>query len=174
MESVSEALTLRPLAPGDGERLSQAFREIGWSKPASLFATYCEEEAVGERWTCVAEWGGALAGYVTVAWSSSDPELRRQAIPEIMDLNVLPRWQGRGIGSTLLDRAEAEARKKSASVGLRMGLHSGYGGAQRLYVRRGYVPDGTGALHGGRPIKEGAEVRFDDDVTLRMVKRFER
>lgn len=73
-----------------GEDLAKAFRAIGWSKPSALFLRYCEEEASGARWTCVAERGGAIAGYVTLAWSSTDPELARRGIPEIMDLNVLP------------------------------------------------------------------------------------
>ena len=74
-------------------------------------------------------------------------------------------------GSALMDEAEADARRTSDVVGLRVGLHSGYEAAQRLYVRRGYLPDGAGAILDGRSVSEGAQIRLDDDVTLRMTKR---
>lgn len=163
-------MNTRPLLPADAPVLSDAFGAIGWSKPASLFLTYCEEQEAGSRWTRVAERDGMIAGYVTLLWSAEDPELRHRGIPEISDLNVLPSARRQGIGSALLDEAEAEAAKRGPVVGLRMGLHSGYGAAQRLYVRRGYVPDGAGAVANGQPIQEGAEIRLDDDVALRMVK----
>lgn len=162
---------MRPLSPDDAEDLAAAFRAIGWSKPAALFHRYCEEESAGTRWTRVAERDGAIAGYVTLSWSSTDPELARRDIPEVMDLNVLPPHRRKGIGNALLDQAEAEAGKRRPVVGLRVGLHSGYGAAQRLYVRRGYVPDGSGAICDGVPVPEGARIHLDDDVTLRMVKQ---
>ena len=39
---------------------------------------------------------------------------------------------------------EALAAETSDTVCLGVGLHSGYGAAQRMYVLRGYVPDGSG------------------------------
>ena len=53
-----------------------------------------------------------------------------------------------------------------------MGLHSGYGPAQRLYARRGYVPDGSGVVIEGVTVPEGATIRLDDQpvVTLRLTK----
>lgn len=164
-------LRTRPLERRDAERLSLAFREIGWSKPSSIFLGYLEECTSDDRWVLVADWDGDVAGYVTLLWESRDPVFRDREIPEIVDLNVLPRFRGRGIGNALLDEAEVQARRRSEIVGLRVGLHSGYGGAQRLYVRRGYVPDGAGALKGTEVIEEGARIILDDDVTIRMLKR---
>ena len=43
-------------------------------------------------------------------------------------------------GST--DRTKEIAGKYADIVYLGVGLHSGYGSAQRMYVKRGYVPDG--------------------------------
>ena len=163
-------LSTRPLEHEDADTLASAFDEIGWSKPPSLFLRYLEDCAEGRRWARVAEWEGAVAGYVTLLWESGDPVLRERDIPEIVDLNVLPPYRGKGIGSTLLDEAESRARERRDVVGLRVGLHAGYGSAQRIYVKRGYVPDGAGALKGTEPIAEGAAIRFDDDVTLRMLK----
>lgn len=166
-----QRLTTRPLERRDAERLSLAFREIGWSKPSSIFLRYVEDCASNHRWARVAEWDGDVAGYVTVLWESRDPVFREGGIPEVEDLNVLPRYRGQGIGNRLLDEAEAQARERGEMVGLRVGLHSGYGSAQRIYVKRGYVPDGAGALKGTEVIDEGARISLDDDVTIRMLKR---
>lgn len=156
----------------DAKWLSDAFRAIGWSKPAETFQTYVGEEVAGKRWTRVAELRGQMAGYVTVVWDSEDPALRKKGVPEIVDLNVLPEFRNRGIGGALLDEAEMEVSKRSEMVGIRVGLHKGYGAAQRMYVRRGYVPDGSGVSVRGRNPEEGSTIRLDDGATLRMTKRF--
>jgi GNAT superfamily N-acetyltransferase len=164
-------LRIRPIEPEDAGELSAAFRAIGWSKPRERFDRYADEAKAGTRWVRVAEWEGSLAGYVTLLWESDDPVLRKEGSPEVKDLNVLPRFRCKGIGNALLDEVEAEARTRGHIVGLRVGLHSGYGPAQRLYVKRGYLPDGSGVWENGAPIEEGAQVQLGDDVTLRMIKR---
>jgi hypothetical protein len=65
---------------------------------------------------------------------------------------------------------EAEAAKRSTQVGLGVGLYADYGAAQRLYVRRGYVPDGRGIMYGNEPVEPGATVRIDDDATRMLVR----
>lgn len=164
-------LELRSLLPEDAGSLEAAFAAIGWSKPASLFERYGAEQAAGERWVRVATWSREIAGYVTVLWRSRDPVFREADIPEIEDLNVLPAFRGRRIGWWLMDAAEAEIRDRASVAGLRVGLHSGYGAAQRLYIRRGYLPDGSGAVVDGKAVPEGALIPLDDEVTLRMRKR---
>lgn len=57
-----------------------------------------------------------------VVWASSYPPLRESAIPEIQDLNVLDEFRRRGVASRLLDHAEAEISKRSAFVGIGVGL----------------------------------------------------
>jgi GNAT superfamily N-acetyltransferase len=168
MDAAGHDVTLRPIEAPDAKRLSDAFAAIGWSKPSALFQRYLQQQATGERWVRVAELDGAVAGYVTLLWVSPDPELRRLGIPEIVDLNVLPAYRRRGIASRMMDAAEAEACGRAARVGIRVGLHSGYGAAQRLYVRRGYVPDGSGAIRAGEAVGEGEAVLLDDDLTLRL------
>lgn len=165
------SLSLRPMRRGDAEALSSAFRAMGWDKPAETFVRYVEEQEQGRRSAWVAEQDGELAGYVTLVWESADPVLASGAIPEVVDLNVVEGHRRRGIGGALLARAEDEARKRSDTIGLRVGLHGGYGAAQRMYVQRGYVPDGAGALVEGTVAEEGATIRLDDNATLRMTKR---
>lgn len=89
----------------------------------------------------------------------------------MVDLNVLGGFQRRGVGAALLDAVEARAAERHERIGLRVGLHPGYGPAQRLYAERGYLPDGAGAVRNGRPVPEGAAVPLDDETTLRLIKR---
>jgi GNAT superfamily N-acetyltransferase len=95
----------------------------------------------------------------------------REALPEISDFNVLPAYRRQGIGSRLMDLVEAEAATVGDEVGLGVGLHAGYGAAQRMYVRRGYVPDGKGVHHAGRPLAEDETAVNDDDLVLYFTKR---
>ncbi len=162
-------MKLRPVQPHDALTLEAAFEAVGWSKPASLFERYLREAAAGERWTRVAVVDGEVAGYVTVVWESRDPGLAQRGIPEVMDLNVLPSHRRQGVGSALMDAAEGEVTRRGTAVGLRVGLHSGYGPAQRLYVGRGYRPDGLGARRRGEIVEEGATVPLDDETTITLI-----
>jgi hypothetical protein len=42
--------------------------------------------------------------------------------------------------------------------------------AQRLYGRRGYIPDGRGACQGQRPLRRGTQVTMDDDLIIWLTK----
>jgi len=43
-----------------------------------------------------------------------------------------------------MDQAEQIIAERSDIVGIGVGLYADYGTAQRMYARRGYVPDGHG------------------------------
>lgn len=47
-----------------------------------------------------------------------------------------------------MDIAERIVSGYASMVYLGVGMHSGYGSAQRMYIKRGYIPDGTGVWHG--------------------------
>lgn len=72
-----------------------------------------------------------------------NPEVN-MGYPEIVDFTVFFHVHNRGIRSKLLDVAEKEASKITDVVFWGVGIHSGYGAAQRIYVKRGYIPDGNG------------------------------
>ena len=55
-------------------------------------------------------------------------------------------------------------------VFLAVGIHSGYGPAQRIYVKRGYVPNGSGAWYQGRILDQYAPCT-NDDLLLFMSKK---
>jgi GNAT superfamily N-acetyltransferase len=166
-------LEFRPIDESDPERISSAFCNLGWRKPVAQYRRYLEEQQAGTRTCFIAELDCEFAGYVTLNWSPSYRNFAERAIPEIQDLNVLPQFRRRGIGGRLLDGAEQEARKRSSIVGIGVGLHPGYGSAQKLYVKRGYVPDGRGVYYRNQLVEEGAQVVFDDDLVIYLTKRLE-
>ena len=45
-----------------------------------------------------------------------------------------------------------------------------YGAAQRIYARRGYLPDGRGIMDRNQPVEWGAVVRVDDDAALMLTR----
>lgn len=53
-----------------------------------------------------------------------------------------------------------------------MGLYPDYGSAQRIYVQRGYIPDGMGVTYNYERVSPGESVRLDDDLVLWFVKEF--
>ena len=52
------------------------------------------------------------------------------------------------------------------------GLLSGYGAAQRLYVKRGYNFDGSGVWYKGKQLEQYAPCVNDDALLLFMSKKF--
>jgi GNAT superfamily N-acetyltransferase len=121
----------------------------------------------------VAESEDEFAGYFTVFWEPLYPYFRSRGIPEIQDFNVLGKFQKRGIGTLLMDAAEALIAKRSDRAGIRVGLDVDCGTAQRLYVKRGYIPDGNGISHNLTFLKYGDEVTVDDDLILAFTKELE-
>lgn len=55
---------------------------------------------------------------------------------------------------------------------LGVGLHSGYGSAQRMYIKRGYIPDGSGVWYNNMLLEQNAQCRNDDDLVLYLIKEF--
>ncbi len=161
---------IRTMDGSDPETISAAFTAIGWHKPPSLYQRYLAEQEEGRRLAFCAEWRGEFAGYVTLLWLSDYRPFAERQIPEISDLNVLPAHRRRGVGNALLDRAESAASARSPAVGLGVGLYADYGAAQRIYVRRGYLPDGRGIMYRNQPVEPGATIPIDDDATLMLTR----
>ena len=91
-------------------------------------------------------------------------------VGEIVDLGVFFHIHNKGIGTKLLDVAEQEAARLADTVYLAVGVHSGYGAAQRMYVKRGYLPDGSGVWYQGKQLEQYAPCVNDDDLLLFMSK----
>lgn len=171
-------ILIQPLIEEEISSISQAFHDLGWDKPVSLFQGYLEEQETGERLIWKAMVSKQFAGYITLKWASEYPSFREHRIPEIMDLNVLPNFRNIGVGSLLLDTAEKEAALKSGTIGIGVGLYAGqdggYGAAQRLYVKRGYLPDGKGVTYQYQPTIPGKSYPLDDDLVLWFTKNIQK
>ncbi|ONI69195.1 hypothetical protein BWI15_21480 [Kribbella sp. ALI-6-A] len=169
---MSDAFTIRRMRAGDPAVISAAFVAVGWDKPVSQFEAFLLDQEAGRRDVLVAtiDLDGAeqIAGYVTVRWQS--PYEPFNGIPEIQDFNVLPAYRRRGLGSRLMDLAEQLVAERSDVVGIGVGLYPDYGTAQRMYVRRGYIPDGRGVIYDHRQVPPGELVRLDDDAVLMFTK----
>ena len=163
--------TIALLAEADIEEIAVAFAALGWQKPASQYRRYLAEQHDGQRVVLVARCDGQFAGYVTIVWDSHYPPFREATIPEIADFNVLPGWRRRGIGSRLLDLAEERIAARSSVAGIGVGLFVDYGAAQRLYVQRGYIPDGRGIVWQERTVLPGETIVADDDLVLYFTKK---
>jgi acetyltransferase, GNAT family len=130
----------------DIQDLSRRFISQGWPGREEILARYFLEQECGEREVLVAEVEGALVGYITILPCAKQGPFA-EIYPELSDFNVFEPFQNQGIGNLLLEEAEKRVRLTSDKVTLGVGLHSGYGPAQRLYIKRGYIPDGTGVWY---------------------------
>ena len=94
-----------------------------------------------------------------------------QGLPEIVDFGVLEKYRGRGIGTKLMNVAELIAKEFADRICLGVGLHSGYGSAQRMYVKRGYIPDGSGVWYNNSVCEPYASCCNDDELVLYFSKQ---
>ncbi|MCP8924187.1 MULTISPECIES: GNAT family N-acetyltransferase [Streptococcus] len=138
--------SIRKMQESDIKELSRGFISQGWPSREEILTRYFKEQESGEREVLVAEVEGALAGYISILPCAKQGPFA-EIYPELSDFNVFEPFQNQGIGNLLLEEAEKRVRLISDKVTLGVGLHSGYGPAQRLYIKRGYIPDGTGVWY---------------------------
>ena len=137
---------IRKMQTSDVKELSQGFINQGWPGREEILARYFLEQECREREVLVAEVGGTLAGYITILPCAKQGPFA-EIYPELSDFNVFEPFQNQGIGNLLMEEAEKRVKLISDKVTLGVGLHSGYGPAQRLYIKRGYIPDGSGVWY---------------------------
>ncbi|MBZ2086736.1 GNAT family N-acetyltransferase [Streptococcus oralis] len=164
--------SIRKMQESDIKDLSQGFINQGWPGRGEILARYFLEQECGEREVLVAEVEGALAGYITILPIAKQGPFA-EIYPELSDFNVFEPFQNQGIGNLLLEEAEKRVKLISDKVTLGVGLHSGYGPAQRLYIKRGYIPDGTGVWYRNQPLEMNATIQNNDDLVLYLSKEFE-
>ena len=161
---------IRPLESNDIAVIAEAFRELGWNKPASQYQRYLAQQELGVRDVYVAFVDGQFAGYLTICWESSYRPFLVHSIPEIVDFNVLPKFRRMRIGTQLMDRAEVEIARVSPVAGIGVGMTADYGAAQKLYIHRGYIPDGRGLHWRDHHVQYHEDVVVDDDLALYLTK----
>jgi GNAT superfamily N-acetyltransferase len=115
--------------------------------------------------------GRRVIGIASLLWESNYAGFAERGIPLVHQLAVAGPSRRQGVAMMLMDAAEDLARHRGAAeLGITVGLFDDYGPAQRLYARRGYLPDGRGACRGQHPLSRGAQVTMDDDLILWLTK----
>ena len=164
-------IRIRDMRVSDPAYFADGERRQGWHADERKLNGALRDAASGLAVALTAELGGVPAGYVRVYRSGKDGPFARLGYPEIVDINVLEKFRRRGVGTALMDAAEAVAASISDTVYLAVGLHGGYGSAQRMYVKRGSIPDGTGAWYGDAVCEPYSACANDDDLVLYLLKK---
>ncbi len=161
---------IRTLSNDDFNDLDRWFG-VPHRKDRSTWPNYHAQAERKEIVAIAAELDGQAVGFCALRLVSSYGPFRDAGMPEIIDLLVAPPFRRRGVGHGLVEHLEDVARSKShKTIGLAVGLYAGYGAAQRLYARLGYVPDGRGITHRGQPVDPCSNYPVDDDLLLWLTK----
>ncbi|MDE6221959.1 MAG: GNAT family N-acetyltransferase, partial [Lachnospiraceae bacterium] len=134
-------ILIRDMKQSDAQAITEEEIAQGWNASVDKYEMRLRDQNEGRAVALAAEYHGEIAGYVNVYLNSEWGAFANQGYPEIVDFGVLEKYRKRGIGSKLMDVAEQIASEYSDTVCLGVGLHAGYGSAQRMYVKRGYIPD---------------------------------
>lgn len=144
---------------------------MGSAKSDGYFDLALEHQDEGIRQVFIATLNEEDVGYCMLAWEPKYAFFRKMDIPEIQDLNVLAPFRKRGIGGYMIDYCENLVRQAGKDyMGIGVGMDASYGPAQRLYITRGYVPDGNGVTYDRKPIVKGDFKPVDDEMSLMLIK----
>lgn len=165
-----EAILIRTMCETDPQAITDAETAQGWHVELEKQLMRWRDYQAGQSIALVAEYHGKVAGYINVYRKAIDGPEGFRSLPEIVDFGVFIPYRRHGVGSRLMDAAEQIAAGWADTVCLGVGLHCGYGSAQRMYVKRGYIPDGSGAWYHGRVCGEYEDCCNDDDLVLYFSK----
>ena len=84
-------------------------------------------------------------------------------VNRVRKVGVFMKYRKKGIGNILMEVAEDIAKKYADTVIIGVGLHRDYGQAQRMYVKRGFIFDGSGIWWKGKPLEPYADFKNDDE-----------
>ncbi len=166
-----EDILIRDMEQSDARIITEEEIAQGWQQTTEKYEMRLRHQAEGRAVALVAEYQGRVAGYINVYPNSESGAFANRGYPEIVDFGVLEKYRRKGIGGKLMDAAEKIAAEHADVVYLGVGLHHGYGSAQRMYVKRGYIPDGTGVWYGEQVCPQYAECCNDDDLVLYFSKK---
>ena len=166
-----EEVLIRDLKESDARIITEEEIAQGWHQSVEKYEKRLRDRDAGKCVSLAAEYRGSVAGYINVYPDSQWGAFGRRGLPEIVDFGVLEKYRNRGIGAKLMDAAENIAARYADTVYLGVGLHSGYGSAQRMYVKRGYIPDGSGAWYGDHVCEPYSACENGDELVLYLSKK---
>jgi len=166
-----EKILIRDLRESDARIITDEEIAQGWNQSIDKYLTRLKDQADGISVNLAAEYKGSVAGYINVYPGRKAGPFRHGLWPEIVDFGVLEKYRRNGIGSKLMDIAEEIAGRYADTVYLGVGLYASYGSAQRMYFKRGYIPDGTGVWYGNTQCTPYEDYCVDDDLVLYLTKK---
>jgi GNAT superfamily N-acetyltransferase len=167
-----DKLTIRNMETEDAQVFTDELIAQGWHPDIAGYMSRLKDQTEGKCIALSAVYEGCPAGYVYVYLHVEEGPFKGKGWPIIVDFNVLKKYQRRGIGNRLMDAAEQVAGQYADTVCLGVGVCDSYGTAQRMYVKRGYIPDGSGVWYQGRQCVQYETVcTVDDDLILFFSKQ---
>ena len=167
-------ILIRDLRPEDIGIIVQAETEQGWHPSAAQYESRIRDQNEGKCIPLIAQYRENVAGYVNLYKHVSTGPFGGMGLPEIVDLGLFEKFRRKGIGSLLMYVVESIAATYADRVSLAVGMHSGYGSAQRMYIKRGYIPDGSGVWYKGKQLEQYVPCMNDDDLVIFMSKHLNR
>lgn len=164
-------ILIRTIEETDAKIITEEERAQGWNQTEDKYWMRIRDYADGKAIALVAEYQGHVAGYINVYPNCDAGPFGGIGYCEIVDFGVLEKFRCRGIGTKFMDVAENIAGEYADTVYLGVGLYDSYGAAQRMYVKRGYIPDGSGVWYGDKPAVPYELYRNDDDLNLYFSKK---
>ena len=163
--------TIAALGAADIPKILVADGGPWWRRDELYWVKCLEEQGLGHRDAIIAADELGVIGYAYLNWHSQYPRFRTRKIPEISDLRVADRHRRLGVATAMIAHFEGVARQAGcATIGMGVGMYGGYGPAQRLYAKLGFVPDGYGLTYGNADVQPGAMVTVDDSLLLWLVR----
>lgn len=164
-------ICFRQMISDDMPTLYAQASEFSLRPEVGYFEQCLEEQDEGARHVFVAEYDGTLAGYAQIIWKPAYQPFRSLEIPEIQDVNVARPYRRQGIGEALVAHCEQAVKDAGKTdIGIGVGLTRDYGAAQRLYIRRGYMPDGAGVVYENQPVMVGEMRPVNGYLCLKLIK----
>lgn len=163
-------IKIRTILPSDAKTICEEEIAQGWHQTEEKYLTRIADHTSGKAIALIAEYKGNVAGYINVYLDSPWGPFAHKGYCEIVDFGVLEKYRCHGIGSMLMDVAEEISFQHADLVYLAVGLHSGYGNAQRMYCKRGYLLDGSGVWYGEEQAIPYETYQNDDDLNLYFYK----
>ena len=164
-------LIIRSMEPADAQAFFDEYTAQGWHPDVAYYHMRMREQTEGKCVALTAVYQGQPAGTLYLYRYAQEGPFREKGLPVIVDFGVLQKYQRMGIGGRLMDVAEQIAAQHADAVCLGVGLSQEYGSAQRMYVKRGYIPDGSGVWYGDKPCAPYGSCVNDDDLILYLSKK---
>lgn len=147
------------------EGVSEAIDEAAgtfFSGNRDVVVEHFEGHVEGNSSTLFGYKNGELVGILTIRWHSRNPILRAQGIPLIQNIEIKSGRRGQGLGNELMEHAERfAAARGTKKIAICVSISEAFGPAQRLYAKRGYIPDGQGVTRVYEPTEEGGLARLE-------------